>query len=93
MERIDEFLSDFFAAYHKVAEIVPWQGISHERAKECPFCPWDPVARDHRRDVRGASFEEVWSVTEHVFVKHGVKKPKMLACWSVRQLIDGIEFE
>lgn len=95
-DRQSAFLVDFLATYNRVAKIGNWQVLSQHTEFDmlgCPFCPWDPVVHDHRRDVRGAEWADVWSVTQEVFAKHKVKKPSFGSCWSVHDMLERIQFE
>lgn len=95
-DRITAFIVDFLSTYNTVARIASWHQLRLENEHEmrmCPYCPCDSYGEHLRDGTKCAEWRDVWSVTRHVFERHGAKEPRFGACWSVHDLMGRIVFE
>lgn len=96
-ERTQAFLADFLDMYNRVAKVASWRLLSPQKREGdmtvCPGCTFDHRLQMNIHGMREAYWSGVFLVTEHVFIKHGVKNPKLGSCWSIKDLLERIEFE
>ncbi len=96
-KRTQDFLTEFLDMYNRVAKVASWRLLSPQKREddmtECPGCTFNHKLGIPFFGMREAYWQGVFLVTEHVFVKHRVKNPKLGSCWSIKGLLERIEFE